>query len=309
MTLSIRPRLAPLLVAGATLFLYSGCSIKGMAIRQLGKALSEGTGSAFAEESDLKFAGEAVPFSLKLVESLLHEQPDNADLLLAAASGFTQYCYVWVQQPADFLESEDFAAAQAERERARAFYLRAHRYARRALDAAHPHFAATFARDPNAGAALLGQDQVPLMYWAAASLGGAVSLSKTDPAMIARQPEIEALLDRASALDPDWSDGALHELHMAYETVRPGVGPEGVQRVREHFARAIDLQDGKRASPFVSLAESISVQEQNRAEFINLLERALAIDPERTPANRLGNIAMQERARWLLDRVDELFLE
>jgi predicted anti-sigma-YlaC factor YlaD len=293
---------------GAAL-LAGGCSIKGMAIRQLGKALAGSTGGAFAEESDLKFAGEAVPFSLKLIESLLQEQPDNQDLLLAAASGFTQYSYVWVQQPADFIEEEDFAAAQAERERARAFYLRAHGYARRALEERHPQFAATFSRNPEAGAALFDEEDVPLLYWAATSLGAAVSLSKTDPDMIARQPEIEAYLDRASALAPDWDNGALHELHIAYETARPGAGAEGLQRAREHFARAIALQDGRRASPFVSLAESVSVQEQNRAEFVALLERALAIDPDDWPPSRLGNVAMQTRARWLLGRVDELFLE
>ena len=42
-----------------------------MAIRPLGKALAGSTGGAFAAESDIKFAGEAIPFSLKLVESLL----------------------------------------------------------------------------------------------------------------------------------------------------------------------------------------------------------------------------------------------
>lgn len=289
--------------------LISGCSIRGMAIRELGKALSEGTGSAFAAESDLEFAGQAIPFSLKLVESLLSEQPDNTDLLLAAASGFTQYAYVWVQQPADFIEAEDFAAAQEQRARARAFYLRAHEYAVRALEVNHPGFAARLQEDPVAAASMVGGDDVDLLYWAAASLGAAVSLSKTDPAMIARQPQIEALLDRASALDPDWNHGALHELHLAYEMVRPGAGAEGVKRARFHFQRAVELQGGRRASPFVSLAETVCVQEQNRAEFVALLERALAIDPATTPRNRLGNVAMQERARWLLSRVDELFLE
>ena len=294
------------MVAGV---LAGGCSVKGLAIRQLGKALSEGTGGAFASEGDVEFAGQAVPFSLKLIESLLYEQPDNPDLLLTAASGFTQYSYVWVQQPADFLEAQDFAAATHQRQRARAFYLRAHRYARHALELKYARFAATFERDPVAGAALVPKTDVPLLYWAAASLGGAVSLSKTDPDMIARQPQIEALLDRASALNPDWSEGALHEFHMSYEPARPSAGANGARLAREHFERAVALQNGHRASPFVGLAESISVQDQNRAEFLSLLERALAIDPDVNPANRLANVAMQQRARWLLDRVDELFLE
>jgi hypothetical protein len=160
-----RQRVAVAVLGSATILFVAGCSVKGMAIRQLGKALSEGTGGAFAEEEDLKFAGQAIPFSLKLIESLLYEQPDNPDLLLTAASGFTQYSYVWVQQPADLLEAEDFAAAQRERNRARAFFLRAHRYARRALDTAHPKFAAGFDTDPVAAAALVPKEDVPLLYW------------------------------------------------------------------------------------------------------------------------------------------------
>lgn len=309
MNRSIRLRVAPAFVALATGLLVAGCSVKGMAIRQLGKALSDGTNSAFATESDVEFAGQAIPFSLKLIESLLYEQPDNFDLLLAAAAGFTQYSYVWIQQPADFIEGEDFAEAQRQRERARAFYLRAHDYIRRAIAVKYPQFDDTFQRDPVAGAALLQADDVELLYWATASLGAAVGLSKTDPAMIARQPQIEACLDRASALEPDWQQGALHELHLAYETARPGAGAEGVRRAREHFDRAVALQGGRKVSPFVTLAESIVVQEQDKAEFVALLERALAIDPDAAPQSRLANVAMQQRARWLLGRTDELFLE
>jgi hypothetical protein len=45
--------------------------------------------------------------------------------ILAAARGFTQYAYVYVQLPADEMEDRDVAAAYAQRERARRLYLRA----------------------------------------------------------------------------------------------------------------------------------------------------------------------------------------
>ncbi len=55
-------------------------------------------------------------------------------------------------------------------------------------------------------------------------------------------------------------------------------------------------------------AESVAVQRQDVDAFRELLERALAIDPDAQPERRLINLIMQERARWLLGRVDELFL-
>jgi len=40
-----------------------------------------------------------------------------------------------------------------------------------------------------------------------------------------------------------------------------------------------------------------------------MLERALEIDPDKDERSRLMNLIAQRRARWLLGRIDELFLE
>ena len=68
------------------------------------------------------------------------------------------------------------------------------------------------------------------------------------------------------------------------------------------------LSGGKLASPLVSFAESVSVQNQNRAEFQALLDQALAINPDAVPESRLQNLVAQRRARWLLGRVDDLII-
>jgi predicted anti-sigma-YlaC factor YlaD len=63
------------------------------------------------------------------------------------------------------------------------------------------------------------------------------------------------------------------------------------------------------AAPYVALAESVAIPEQNRAEYTALLGRALAIDVNTRPEWRLMNLIMQRRARLLLDRTDEFFAE
>jgi predicted anti-sigma-YlaC factor YlaD len=80
-------------------------------------------------------------------------------------------------------------------------------------------------------------------------------------------------------------------------------------RSKEHFDRAVQLSAGQLASPFVSYAETVSLQKQNRAEFDALLKKALDVNPDARPEWRLNNLIMQRRARWLLSREDELFLE
>jgi hypothetical protein len=40
-----------------------------------------------------------------------------------------------------------------------------------------------------------------------------------------------------------------------------------------------------------------------------MLEKALAVNVDLKPANRLANLVAQRRAQWLGRRIDELFLQ
>ena len=84
----------------------AGCSVRKFAINKLGDSLAH-SGSTFAADNDPEFVGQAIPFSLKLIEGLLAESPKHRGLLFAAASGFTQYSYVYVQQPSEELDTEE----------------------------------------------------------------------------------------------------------------------------------------------------------------------------------------------------------
>src|SRR5688500_5880950 len=113
-------RIVLLLIVSA---LAAGCSIKKMAINTVGNALAEGN-SVYATDDDPELVREAVPFGLKLVESLLMQSPRHRGLLLSAASGFTSYGYAFVQQDADFIEADDLDRATRMRNRAGQLCLR-----------------------------------------------------------------------------------------------------------------------------------------------------------------------------------------
>ncbi|MBT5902153.1 MAG: hypothetical protein HOH58_08615 [Opitutaceae bacterium] len=297
-------------IAGAVLSLgLAGCSVKNFAIKEIASSLAEGSGSAFAQEADIAFAGQAIPFSLKLVESLLAAQPDNPDLLLAASAGFTQYAKGWVEQPADFEADDDFFASQVQYKRAVAFYLRAFEYGLSGLEATHPGFRAGFRSDPMATVSRLGADDVELAYWTAAALGSAISHSRTDPELLAQLPAVNALADRALALEPDWSWGAIHELMITLKAAGTGDPDLIREAVIGHFNEAVRISGGASASAYVNLAEAVSIQDQDRAGYERLLGQALAIDANTHVDNRLAILIAQQRAEWLLGRVDDLFLE
>lgn len=285
----------------------TGCSIQRMAVDRLGDALAS-SGTTFSSDDDPQLVREALPFSLKLIESLLAESPNHEGLLVAAASGFTQYAYAFVQQDADRLEEESFEAAEAERKRARNLYLRARDYGLRALEVRHAGVGAGLGEEPEAAVRAMTKEDVPALYWTAAAWGSAISLSKDQPELVADLPAVQAMIDRAVALDEAWNRGSLHSFLISYEPARPGAGPAGYDRATEHFERAVALTEGKLASPYVTWAESVAVQKQDVEGFRSALATALAVDPNAKPEWRLENLIAQERAAWLLNRTGALFL-
>ena len=115
----------------------TACSIKRIAVNKLGNALASG-GSTYEADDDPDLVGDALPFALKLMESLLAESPRHTGLLIAAASGFTEYSYAFVGQQAERAFTEDLQASNALRARSRRLYLRAHAYGMRALEVRYP---------------------------------------------------------------------------------------------------------------------------------------------------------------------------
>ncbi len=263
----------------------------------------DGDGSLFAAEDDPELVRQALPFGLKTLEGLIRKAPQDDRLLLAAASGFTQYGYGFVQQDAEFLADKDPAAGREGLARARRLFRRARDYGLRGLEARHPGFAAALAADPRAAAASAAKADVPLLYWTAAAWAAWVARSKDDMKAVGQLPRVEALLDRALALDEAWDQGALHELMVSYD------GARGERtRAKAHLDRALALSGGRRLGPLVSYAEAVCVAAQDRKGFDALLDRVLAFDPDTAPDTRLANLLAQSRARWLKGRSEDLFL-
>ena len=269
-----------------------------------------GSGTTFASDNDPELIRDAVPFGLKLQESLLAESPKHQALLLATASGFTQYGYAFVQEDADELESTNLAAATAARVRAGKLYIRARDYGLRGLDVNHPGFQKALASNPKDAVRKMTKRDVPLLYWTAASWGAAISVSKNNPDLVADLPKVEVLIDRALELDESFEHGAIHTFLISYEMARPGVKADAAAAsAKTHFDRAMELTGGKLASPLVAYAEAVCVQKQQRAEFERLLNQALTINVDEKVEWRLTNLIMQRRSKWLLSKKDELFVE
>jgi len=287
--------------------LGSGCSVQRFAANQVADTLAA-SGTTYAADDDPELIEAALPFSLKLMESVLASTPEHRDLLAATAAGFTQYAYAFVQQDADALALEDTDGAWVAWKRAQRLYLRARDYGLRGLDVALPGFSRELRTDHAVATARAGAGEVDLLYWTAVSWAAAIALGKDDPSLVAELPLVSALIDRALALDEAWDRGAIHSFMISYAMARPDIAEDRETIARRHFDRAVELAGGTAVGPHVSWAEAVCLPREDRACFEQALAAAMKIDSNADPALRLVNTIMQRRATWLAEHLDHWIL-
>ncbi len=316
--------------------LFGSCrSIEKMAVNKLSDMLSSDSGSgAFTRDDDPQLIADALPFTLKMYELLMDMNPEDAALRQAAGKAFVMYANGFIQTPASMLEDDDYLEQEKMLKRAQKMYLRGRNYILEGLYLEIKDGEQLLAMNPDGFLKEAGKDQAGALYWAAAGWLGAFSCDPFDMDLGHTVNIPVAFLFRALELDESYGSGSIHDLLLTLWASLPrsiidnglavtpetagkfaseyyskfNVGSSEEDRARFHFARAVDLSDGKNPSTYISLATGFSVKKQNYKEFETLLNRALSIDPYEDPDSQLLVIIYQEKAQWLLDHREDFFL-
>jgi hypothetical protein len=298
------------LLLTAALVSLGGCSlVRPMAMKAVAGALSGDTGGAVTSHNDPETVKGALDFALVTNESILASIPKYEPLLRTTCSQYTQYAAGFLQPEAEALQFDDFEKSQAIQARAFRLATRGRDFCWRALEVEFKGIGEALKENPLAALRRSKRKHVPLLYWSAASLGTAISTGGLDhPELVIDWPVVRALVERAIELDESWGRGALHELMITLESQDAAMGGSE-ERARRHFARAVAIQQGLSPGPYISLAMGVARAKQDRGEFEKLLNQALEVDPEKDPANRLIIILGRQRARWLLDHIDDLIVK
>lgn len=276
----------------------SGCAIRPLVLDQAATALS---GQGLSSEDDLQLAREASAFYLKFSESVLSETPGHLKLAESVSAGFTQYAYAFVAFDAERMDAKRPKEAAAMRTRAAHLYARAHRHAMKALEKSQPGWIASLKQPNVVQQQKLTAEQVPLVYWAAASLGGWISMSKDDPDLVADLPVAIRMAELAWNTSPEFGQGALASLMGTFEAAKVGGSS---RKAQAYFDQAIAFGQSKEAGPYVAKAEGLALPAQDQKQFQQLLLQAVAISQQH---RSLQNEVMKERAQWLLASMDDLF--
>ena len=295
----------PLALAAAVVA-AGGCGLlKPLVLKSVANTLS-GPGGAITAYDDPETVRGAMDFALITNESLLASIPKHEPLLTATCSQYIQYAFGFIQPDAEALYWDDYEKSKDISARAFRLAVRGRDYCWRALDVKFKGITARLKTDPDVALLKAKREHVPLLYWSAASLGAAIAIGGVGhPELVIDWPIVRVLAERGLALDDTWNRAALHELMITVESQGEALGGSE-ERARKHFDRAVQVQQGLSPGPYVALAMGISKAKQDHDEFEKLLNQALAIDPDKDPANRLPTILTQQRARMLLAHIDDI---
>ena len=274
------------------LILLQGCSTLST---RMAIPMVESQYASINEESDPVLAEQAIPASLKMLEGMLRSDPENEALLKNLAEGFCGYAF-------SFIEDTD-------PKRASRLYLRGRGYAERLLaaDGATEQLTAQNPEQFKNTLKALGADQLPGLYWMGQCWAGWLMLNLDDLQAFVAISKVEAILQRALALDESYHYAGPHLLLGAFYGGRSNMLGGKPDKARGHFERCIELTQNKFLMAKVLYAKTYAVQKQDPALFKKLLGEVLDAPADLLPDQQLSNAVAKQKARKLLESADDLF--
>ncbi|MBI4976255.1 MAG: TRAP transporter TatT component family protein [Spirochaetes bacterium] len=287
-------------------------SCAGLVVRGVADALTASTGTTFTGEDDPELVGDAIPFALKLYDSLLASAPDHQKLLIANGSYYIMYANAFVQGPAAMLPMEDFEKKDAMLKRSKNLYLRGRDMVLTALELKYNGLTNAIPIDQgtkfDAILKRMNRDDVTALYWCSAGWVAAFSLDSFDLGLSMSVPRAAAMMKRAEELWPDYNNGTIYDFFISFYGGLPAALGGSKDLARSYFIKATNVSKGTSASPYVAMATSIAIPAQDYVLYTNMLTTAAEVNPDKNISNRLANIISIRKAHFLMKNAGEYFL-
>lgn len=276
------------------LFTLNSCTVQKMAVNATSSLIDYNILS-FYEEEDPEIARLAGASNLKLLEGLIKADPDNEDLLIKASQAFGGYAFL-------FVEDED-------PERAEGLYRRGKEYGLRVLEKKEGFEKALRGDIKEFEKVLksLEKEDMPALFWTTYCWAGKINLNRDSPRALIEIPRVKLMVDRALKLDETFFYSSPHLLLATYYASRPKMLGGQPEKAREHFEKAIKLNQGKFLLSYFLYAKFYAVQVQDRELYRKLLDKIAAAKLDILPEQMLSNQVAKTKAERALKDIDDIF--
>jgi len=290
----MKPSLIYLLLFLFLLCLPSGCMpCKKGTIVATASLLEDVVKSSY-RQSDLRMIREGTPAYLMLLDGMVEAWPDNAQLLMAAAQGYSSYASVFLED-----QEGDYAKRLTDKGK---------RYALRSLElkGLKNPLQRPF-DDFKEDLAHLGKKEVPYLFWSATCWASWISLNLDSVEAVAELPKVEAMMQRVLTLDETFYYGGPHLFMGIWFASRPKIAGGDLKKAQTHFLRAIELSQGKFLMAYVYYASTYARQALDKDLFTSLLQKVLKSAADDPPELTLLNTVAKKKAHDLLGHSQEYF--
>jgi len=245
-------------------------------------------------QSDMRMIREGTPAYLMLLDGMVEAWPDNEQLLIAAAQGYSSFASV-------FVEDQD-------KEYAKLLFGKARQYALRSLELRG-------LKDPlqrsvddfKEGLKGLGKKDTPYIFWSATCWASWINLNLDSMEALAELPRVESMMQRVLQIDEGFYYGGPHLFMGIWFASRPKIAGGDLKKAQGHFLKAIELGQGKFLMAYVYYASTYARQALDKELFVSTLQKVLGTPADTSPDLTLLNTVAQKKARELLGRVEEYF--
>ena len=281
--------LAALLLSAAGV-LSAGCATL---VSNAATGLADNLSSAILNQDDPETVRAGAPSYMLLLDSFLESNPDDPELLAAAA-------YLYASYGAVFADNEQRSARLTTRARDYALKAMCETY-KGACDWQRANY-----DDFVASLQGVGKKHADALYTYGFATLAFLRAHSSDMSTLAELPQMEALFNYYLTIAGDQPIGAVHTYLGVLLTLRPAALGGKPDEARQHFEKAIELTGGKDLSAKVEYAKGYAKLLYDR-ELHDQLLREVVQSSAYANGYTLTNVLAQDEAAKLLAEADEYF--
>jgi hypothetical protein len=257
-------------------------------------SLLEDVGKSSYKQSDLRMIREGMPAYLMLMDGMVEAWPDNEQLLVSAAQGYSSFASA-------FIEDHDKEYAEMLYKKGKEYALRAlaMRGLKQPLDSSLDEFKERLKN--------LKKKDVPFIFWAAACWGNWIILNLDSMEALAELPRVELMMQRVLELDEGFYYGGPHLFMGIKFASRPVAFGGDLKKAQQHFLKAMDLGKGKFLMAYVYYANHYARRILDKNLFLSTLKKVMETPADISPELTLLNTVAKKKAKALLERANEYF--
>ena len=271
----------------ALLIILSGCT--SLIVGNMADNIS----GAILNQDDPETVRLGAPAYLLMLDGMIDGDPQNSQMLLAAAKLYGAYASTFVDEP----------------ERAARMANKAFNYALRAVCEQNKAICENYKQPFDRFVPHIKQvkqDGLPYLYGLGSAWAGVIQTNSSDWNALADLPKVTAIMQQIVELNGDYEQGAAHTYLGVLASLRPpGLGGKPEQG-RKHFERSIEISQGYNLMSKVLFARHYARLVYNRALHDTLLNEVLNAQTTRPGLTLINTLAKRE-AKELLRSADEYF--